>query len=440
MRKLPVRLIAASLMAALSACAPSTERAPRRPDVLLITIDTLRADHVGCYGYVRETTPNIDELAARSIRYANAFSTSSWTLPAHASILTGLYPVEHGVQLPRTALPPSAPTLQELLGAQGYDTFAATSHVYLGDRWGFDRGWRTFDGSLGPDSAHRPVARDVVGRGLRWLERRDESDRPFFIWLHIFDPHWDYSPPPPFDTMYDPDYDGGMTGRYDSLKPFIKALARGPQPELPERDLRHLLALYDGEIRYVDHELGVLLDALRERGLFDSTLIVLASDHGEEFMEHGSLEGHQWTLHDEVVRVPLLIKQPGGRDAGMVVDAPVSIVGVPGAIMDSLGIEHDWRRLDSPALLDLVVRKKPLLGLVQEGFKLLRLPDRGELLFDDRLETNDVAGIHPAEAGEMSRRLDEITAGLVPLPDAGVERLPLDSKEQEQLRSLGYVR
>jgi arylsulfatase A-like enzyme len=433
-------LLTLGLAAALSACAPEANPAGRQPDVLLITIDTLRADHVGCYGYGRETTPNVDALAARSVRYANAFSTSSWTLPAHASILTGLYPAEHGVRLPKTALPPSAPLLQEMLGEQGYETFAATSHVYLGDRWGFDRGWQDFDGSMGPDSAHRPVARAIISRGLRWLEQRRKGERPFFAWLHIFDPHWDYSPPPPFSTMFDPDYGGRMTGDYASLKPFIKALARGPQPQLSERDLQHLIALYDGEIRYVDHELGVLFDALHEWELFDSTLIVLASDHGEEFMEHGSLEGHQWTLHDEVVRVPLLIKQPGGRDAGRVVDGPVSIVGVPGAIMNALGIDHDWRGLDSPALLDLIVRKQPQTGLVAEGFKLLRFADGRELLFSDRAEIDDVADSHPDTAARLARRLDEISGGLTPLPDAGIERQTLDSKEREQLRSLGYVR
>jgi len=280
----------------------------------------------------------------------------------------------------------------------------------------------------------------VVGRGLRWLEQRDQQERPFFIWLHIFDPHWDYSPPPPFDTMFDPGYTGGMTGDYRSLKPFIKALARGPQPQLSERDLRHLLALYDGEIRYVDHELGVLFEALRERDLFDSTLIAVTSDHGEEFMEHGSLEGHQWTLHDEVVRVPLLIKRPGNREAGRVVDEPVSIVGLSGAILDALGMEHDRRGLSSPALLDLIVRQKLQLGLVEEGFKLLRFADGREMLFDDRAERDDVSTTNPGVAARLSRRLDDITAGLQRLPDAGVERQPLDRKEQEQLRSLGYVR
>jgi arylsulfatase A-like enzyme len=435
-------LLALFFMATLPACAPAPDSPGRQPNVLLITIDTLRADHVGCYGYDRETTPNLDALADSSVRYANVLSTSSWTLPAHASLFTGLYPAEHGVQIPRAALPPSAPTLQGLLGERGYETFAATSHVYLGDRWGFDRDWKFFDGSMGPHSAHRPVANAIVSGALRWLEQLKEPERPFFIWLHIFDPHWDYSPPPPFDTIFDPGYTGRMTGRYNSLKPFIRALAEGPQPELSPRDLEHLLALYDGEIRYVDHELGPLFEALREREMFDSTLIAVTSDHGEEFMEHGSLEGHQWTLHDEVVRVPLMIKYPDDRDAGRVVDDPVSIVGLPGVILDALGLVHDWRSFSqpSPLLLDLIAHEELQVGIVEDRFKLLRFTDGREVLFADRAELEDASEAHPDVAARLSRRLDELLPSLERLPDAGLERLPLDSKEREQLKSLGYVR
>jgi arylsulfatase A-like enzyme len=441
--KATISVTATLAILAAAGCAAERDSGCLRPNVLLISIDTLRPDHLGCYGYDRETAPNLESLAARSVRFANAFSTSSWTLPAHASMLTGLYPAEHGVQTDISALPPSAPTLQEALGEHGYETFAATSHVYLGARWGFDRGWDHFDGSAGQNSAHRPVAEAIINSGLRWLDERTDPERPFFIWLHIFDPHWDYSPPAPFDTSFDPEYDGEMTGDYESLRPFIKALATAPQPELSRRDLEHLLALYDGEIHYADRELERFLEALRERGIFDSTLIAVTSDHGEEFMEHGSLEGHQWTLHDEVVRVPLLLKYPCDRDAGLVIDDPVSIVGLPGAILKALGLDSEWRGLATPhpILLDLTVRREERqLGLQEDGFKLLRYADGREALYADRAEIEDLADLHPDSVARMSSRLDELLDGMARLPDAGAERLPLDALTLEQLRSLGYVR
>jgi arylsulfatase A-like enzyme len=435
-------------VAVLSACS----RAPSAPpSLLLISIDTLRADHLGCYGYARETSPNLDALATRSIRFANVLSTTSWTLPAHATLLTGLYPGEHGAQTDQLALPPSAPTLATVLGARGWETFAATSHVYLGPRFGFARGWSAFDHAAAEEAAHVPVAHKVVDSALRWLDGRAERQRPFFMWLHVFDPHWDYSPPSPFDTLFDPEYTGTQKGDHDSLRPYIRALADGPIPPLARRDLEHLIALYDGEIRFVDHELGRLLGELEARGLLEGTLVAVTSDHGEEFMEHGSIEGHQWTLHDEVVRVPLLLKLPGDTHAGLVVDEPVSLVGVPGTLLDLLGVELGWRSLSGllpgrpererpPLLLDLFVHQRSrTVGLQADGLKLLRLPDGREVVYDDPSEFVNVALERPAERARLSRQLDRTLVGLRPLRDAGTPRQPLDEFTREQLRSLGYA-
>ncbi len=454
-----VNVLAAALgVLTITACAkPAGDEHPTFPgrNVVLVTIDTLRADHVGFYHYDRDTTPNIDRLAKRAVSFGHAVSTSSWTLPAHASILTGLYPAEHGVVTDTTALPPSADTLATILAAHGYDTFAAVSHVYLSHRWGFDRGFATFDDSAAAGSPSRPVAEQVVDRALAWLSKR-KSDKPFFMWLHIFDPHWDYAPPAPFDRKFDPDYSGTMRGDYASLKPYIKAVA-GYQtpPPLAKRDLDHLIALYDGEIAYVDNQLGRLFARLEQPDLAGKTVISVLSDHGEEFMEHGSLEGHQWTLFDEVVLVPWILYFPEKRFDAVHLEPEVSTVTVTGTLLDYLGIETDrpsvysallhprHKDIEPEALLDLTIRhKQRVLGLRLVNFKLLRYDDGSLELFriPHRGENKNELDHYPGIAQRMSRRIDELLAGMKRLPDAGVQRQPLDAATRERLRATGYLR
>ncbi len=477
-------------LALLVGCTNGAGPVPARSNVLLITIDTLRADHVGSYGYGKQTTPRLDRLAAQGIRFTEAVSVSSWTLPAHASLMTGLYPAEHGVETDLNALPGSADTLAERFAAGGYATFAAISHVYLGARWGFAQGFDAVDDRVANGSPHRPVAEHIADSVIAFLDANvakqgraeqgvakqahaqqrstsgsaAEADRPlppFFVWAHIFDPHWDYSPPAPMNTVFDPGYTGSMDGKYGSLAPYIRATAKGDPPALPTRDLEHLLALYDGEIAYVDTHVGRILDALQRTGLYDETIIVVTSDHGEEFMEHGSLEGHQWTLYDEVVMVPLIVRLPGARAAGGVVSEQVSTVGVPGMILDLAGLPPFGRSLAPllaahgvaagrgdktslpAALLDLTIsRKHRTTGLRTPGGKLLRPPTGEQVLYADPApgnEQEDSAAKTPKLRDRLSGLLDETLAGLQRLEDAGATRGSLDETTREKLRALGYA-
>ena len=210
------------------------------------------------------------------------------------------------------------------------------------------------------------------------------------MWLHIFDPHWDYDPPPPYDTLFDPDYTGSADGKYGSIKPYIKAVAgyESPPPLSP-RDLEHIIALYDGEIAYVDANLGRLFSRIAATGLDRDTVIVLVADHGEEFMEHGSLEGHQWTLYEEVVRVPLIVHVPG-LEGSRVATEVVSTVGVAPTLLDLLGVDggnspaagrslagnvlRTGTRSGAAALLDLTVRGRNRQVALHDGdYKLKQL-------------------------------------------------------------------
>ncbi len=459
---LTVALLAVSLAACHRSGAPKVSSEPvvqARPadgprNVVLVTIDTLRADHVGFHHYPKPTTPNLDRLARKGISFGMVASPSSWTLPAHASILTGLYPAQHGVVTDTNALPASAETLATILGDRGYDTFGAVSHVYLTHRWGFDRGFDTFDESAALGSPQRPVAGRIVNRALAWLTQR-KSDKPFFMWLHIFDPHWDYAPPPPFDTKFDPDYRGKMRGDYQSLRPFIKEVAGYTKPpRLAARDLKHVIALYDGEIAYVDHELGRLLAKLDEPSFAGRTSIVVTSDHGEDCREHGSLEGHQWTLFDEVLLVPLIVYLPEDRFAEVHLDPQVSTITIAGTLLDYLGIEHKLPsiyRMFFPALrqgyepemlADLTVRHRDRqLALRRVKFKLIRHLGGADELY--RIphdgEHENIIAHYPGLVGRMRQRIDEYLETLEPLADAGATRQPLDQAARERLRATGYL-
>ncbi len=289
--------------------------APRPPDLVLIVIDTLRADHLGCYGYERATSPAIDRLAAESILFERAYSTAPWTLPAFASILTGLYPHEHGASLDYFAVRDDVPLLAEELHDAGYETAAFVSHIYTSSRYGFDRGCETFEEfglaeNYAFDQAKEPNAERVITAAIDWLDSRDRS-RPFFLTVHLFDPHWDYAAPPPFaGTLAGSSDSFAVDGSFASIRPYMDRAA-----DLSPRDASHLKDLYDEEIRYTDAWIDTLLTRLAREP--SEPVVALTADHGEEFQEHGGL-GHAYTFYDEVLRVPLILRLPDRNGKGEV--------------------------------------------------------------------------------------------------------------------------
>ena len=267
----------------------------RAKGVLLVSIDTLRRDHVGAYGYARPTTPRLDALAREGLVGEDTVSTSSWTLPAHLSLFTSADPGAHGGLDMRHGFNRRLPTLADHLRKAGFATRAVTSHLYVSGTYGLDQGFDHLD-------FHQDrKATDVADRAVDLLDRF--GDRPFFVFLHFYDPHWHYDPPESTRGLFAGAYGGTLTGRWGDFSKRDRA-------SVTPADLQHLLGLYDGEIRYTDDELGRVLDHLKARGLDRNTLVVVTSDHGEEFLEHGSWE-HQKTLYEEVVRIPLLMRGPG---------------------------------------------------------------------------------------------------------------------------------
>jgi arylsulfatase A-like enzyme len=285
-----------SLAALVAACAPSAEP----PSILLISIDTLRSDHVSAYGYERATTPRIDELAAEGALYLNAVSTSNWTLPSHMSLMTGLSPSLHRVEDEGSRLPATLRTLGEVLHESGYATAGITSHVFLGEAFGFARGFDHYG------TQWNQLAERVTDRAIDWLDEHDGG--PSFVFLHYFDPHWSYDAPEPFASRFGPA--DASYGDIDYLKHHFD-----PAAPLPAEALDDILRLYDAEIAYTDHHIGRLFDWLRERGRLDRTIVAIVADHGEEFLDHGGF-GHGTHLHGEVTRVPFVLRYPPGIAPG----------------------------------------------------------------------------------------------------------------------------
>ncbi len=341
----PLAVLGALALAGLPACSRDGDAPTRPPNVLLISIDTLRADHVGAYGYGRDTSPNLDALAADGVRFEEAVAESSWTLPTHATMFTGLGQSVHGVGYGRSRLDGSVTTLAETLSAAGYRTKGVWTGPFLHSFFGLDQGFDEYLGFVGEtcydqeafdvddessreeikethDASHRTItSADVTDEALRYFgEVGEVGDAPFFLFLHYFDVHADYIPAEEF------------------VAPFLADLPEATNEVEAKRN--DLLARYDGEIRWTDHHVGRLLDGLAERGLADDTIVVVTSDHGEEFLEHGRY-GHNATLYDEVLLVPLIVRPPDLADArrGAVVEATARHADLMPTILELADLE-----------------------------------------------------------------------------------------------------
>lgn len=320
---------------------------PRMQNVLLVSIDSLRADHLGCYGYPRNTSPNLDRLAAAGYRFENAVSQASWTLPSHASLLTSRHPSSHGVDRSRRKLGSRTETLAMWLKAMGFYTGAVVSGPFMKRLYGFDRGFHEYDDELaGVDNPHSVVTSDRIHEKVKdFLDRH--GNRPFFLFLHYWDVHYDYNPPAPYDRLFDPDYEGDLDA---SDFEHNRAIHAGMSP----RDLEHLVALYDGEIRFVDDHIGMLVKELQKRKLYKETLVVITSDHGDEFFEHGE-KGHAHSLYQELVHVPLIVrspKKPGGKS----VPHPAALVDIAPTVLELLGSWGERTRMEGRSLAPLLKR------------------------------------------------------------------------------------
>jgi arylsulfatase A-like enzyme len=409
--------------------------------IVLISIDTLRRDHVGAYGYEKPTTPRLNALARTGVLCQDAVSTSSWTLPAHLSMLTSADPAAHGGVDMEHGFNHRLPTLAATLKQAGFATQAITSHLYVSSVYGADDGFDRLD-------FHQDrKADDVAGHALDVLDR--VGDRPFFLFLHFYDPHWHYDPPEPERRLFAGEYHGTITGRWQDFRDRTRA-------NTSAEDLDHLRALYDGEIRYTDDEIGRVLDHLEARGLERGTLVVVTSDHGEEFLEHGGFE-HQKTLYEEVIRIPLMFTGPGvvaRRETAQVTLLDVMPTILAWARVEPLAPMQGKSLLASPGEREAYGETDHGAGGTRRLF-LRAGENRWKTVFTYDRKTEKLAGeewfelsADPGETSSVPPRAD-IAQGvrqrlLARWHEArgrgvGAPTVELTAEQKERLRALGYV-
>jgi len=308
-----------------------------RYNLLVVLVDTLRADHLGCQGYGRETSRTIDALAREGVVFEEAFSAVPWTPASTATLLTGLEPFRHGFVRPEVApLSQDAITLAEILGARGYSTAGFSGNLLISDLSGFDQGFETFKTvTWGKAPALNALA-------IPWLRAKAKAGR-FFLYMHYFDPHDPYDDPAGNWRTFAglapdaPPNEPAPIANGDIEVPFV-ALREGRDPGLGPDELRRLIDRYDGEIRFVDSEIAKLLAEVKALGLEDETIVVFTSDHGEQFLEHGGLK-HGSSLHREELHVPLVFKIPGRAGAPERRPDIVGLVDVVPTLLAALGVE-----------------------------------------------------------------------------------------------------
>jgi len=478
--------------AGLSGTRPAASGVEPPQGVILIWADTLRRDHLSVYGYERETTPVLARMAKEGALFSDCLVNGTWTKVSTPSLMTSLYPSTHGVLDFLDRLPAGVTTMAEVYRQAGYATLSMSSILFTGRMTNLHQGFEALheDTSL-PDQESSKTAREYVDRLLPWIE--SHRDVPFFVFLHVSDPHDPYKPYPPYDTMWaDPakeaqhekDLERARAGIADPLlrrfgmptrEEMVKA---GVDPDLYEA---HDRDWYDGSIRAMDAEIGRLLEKLRGLGLDGRTLVVFAGDHGEEFLEHGRTF-HGQSVYGELTNVPLIFWRPGAVPSGAVVGETVQMIDVMPTLLEASGLASPGT-MQGRSLLPLLgtrggdglhasetgvtpaafveknmtqtpdgappPRDTESFAIVHEGWKLIHntkaAPGRPEFeLYEvrqDPLNQADVASSHPEIvtrlAGTLAQHLDQARAARLH-PDTAVEG-SLSAEELERLRSLGYV-
>jgi arylsulfatase A-like enzyme len=473
-------VIAVLAIGALALWAPLTQgrlpgreaASPGAPDVVVVLVDAMRADHLSAYGYARATSPTIDRLAAEGVLFANAYAHGNRTIVSTPALFTSMYPSMHGavgfreIMVP---LPESRRTFTELYRDAGYATLGMMSNIYLKTPFGLTRGFdrvEEFNVTRYRTSVYRllaaagllrlpeyaragtPSATEVTDAAIAWLGRVPE-DRPAMFYMHYMDVHHPYTPPAAYDAMFRP---GDAVDAIDAQALFTKTtwLVRGPPPiALTDDELTRLTDLYDACIRYTDAEIGRFLDALARRRANRERIVIITSDHGDEFMEHGTLY-HTNIAHEELIRVPLVVWWSDGSRAGTRVEDLARHIDVLPTMAEWLETAAPPQAMGSSLTPLIAAEETPpresvaegdfCAALVYDGWKILRVDSSGvDHLYDLRAdpgETDDLAGSEPERLEDMRRRLD---AYFAMIEERGGEERRATSETLRQLRALGYV-
>jgi len=448
-----------------------------KPNVILFSIDTLRSDGPSCFGNPRKTTPVLDQLAQEGIVFRNTVAQSSWTLPSHMTMITSLMPSVHGCKSSQLwirigeALSENRVTLAEILKNFGYTTAGFTGGALVGKPYNFDQGFDVFDNAGGG------IAK-ISQKALDWLSGK-ESANPFFLFLHCYDVH-SYKASPEIEAQFVRPYSGKLLELKKAGRPLEVRVTSNAFYSLSEPDIRFLRDLYDATIFQTDRVFGELINFLKEREIYDNTIIIVTSDHGEEFWEHGGT-GHGWSLHEHQLKVPLIIKSPTFDHQGREIDEWAGIIDLAPTICDMLGIplSNEFQGISLLPLINgdpygerVFIAEATHSGhqksLIRNGYSFLfnQFPPLGEKLFywrrfirtwriimqytDNKLyhlatdarEEHDILSENPRLEEEMSSFLIGRIKKLLALNAAGAsaDEFALDKKTKEELESLGYIK
>jgi len=446
-------------LATLFSCGSDADRISSldpRPNILFISLDTTRADHLSAYGYERETSPSLEALADEGILFETAYAPSATTGPSHASLFTSVWPMSHGVTKNGRELDASWTTLAEVLAEEGYETAAVVSSYVLSSRFGYDKGFSSFDDDFSQAVVPHGVtlwegeavegkfygrADDTTGRALRWLEDRPEPEKPFFLFVHYFDPHDPYLVPDGYTPPFQP----------------------GPKEALKHN---RVVFMYDATLAYMDQEVGRLLAGLKRLGLEDETLVVVTGDHGEGLMERGHWH-HGIHIHEEGVRVPLILRLPNQKSAGLRVSSPVSWLDLAPSLLALSGIppREDFRgesvaevvygeRILDPERpiwlyrrhysgddeLEGGLARGEKWGLRRGRWKLIWGEDENRLeLYDLQTDPGEKVNLALERPDQAATMKAELQGWLDAQPEGQGRAVSLDPESRRKLEALGYV-
>lgn len=451
-------------------CAASTfscRRAKPKPNVVLIVIDTARQDHFSSYGYPRKVTPKLDDFAAESVRFENAVAASPWTLPSMASILTGLYPHKHQAgyaakdektkQEGLTYLSKSAITLTETLFQNDYQTVGWFQNPFVDPGFGLNRGFEFYDYFPG-DNLNVRAADQVIDLAMKWLGETRDKKKPFFMVLHFFDPHLAYNPPNDFMMSFIYGYQGKMTPPFNPSNDELNKLQAGTLTPSPE-DRNFITGLYNGELAFVDYTVGRFFDFLKLNNLYDTSMIIVTSDHGEELWDHESFE-HGHSMYQELLAVPLIIRFPAAENKGMKVTTRVSLVDIMPSVLAFLNLDAPGqgsgksfismpgaaiKPANRPIIAELNRVGDPLQAMYRDKYKLVLNTATGKIMVynleADPQEKNNLFGQpekYPAEIVDQIRgvaaMIEKLRAENKPIP------AKIDPETIKKLKALNYLK
>lgn len=418
-------------------------------NIILISIDTLRADHLGCYNYYRNTSPAVDKFREDGVLFRHCIAQSPSTLTSHASILTSLIPSHHGAFYTRgQALPDNIKTMAELLKEKGYRTISFNDGGQIAPQFGLNQGFDKYESMSDKIKAEHLNFKRVVTKTMTWLDQN--PDEKFFLFLHTYETHHPYTPKKRQLKLFESNYKGDLN--WQITVEMIERINKG-EIKLTDEDKQHIINTYDAEIRSMDESFGLLIDYLKKKKLYDNTLIIFISDHGEEFGEHGIWAMHSHTLFNDQLHVPLLIKLPGSKFASRKIDHLVRGIDILPTVMDLLGekMSKDFEGVSLVSLMKGIPPKKLVFAISQRDMQQTYVSPywsvmtRKWKLYDAKLYDllND-----PAELKDIARTHEDLKTSLQKYALKYIKRrdkkfsakkVVLDDNLREKLKSLGYL-